>query len=151
MKTPARPALNAREKAILELAAKGLSDRAIASKLGLSAETIRWYSKRVYEKLDAANRTDAVSRATELGLLTPHSSAVVRHPIRYVDNDGVSIAYQVIGKGPVDLLFIPGFVSHIEMSWETPGPQGYRTLHGNRGLWRGPLTAALSYSGSLVR
>ncbi len=120
MKAPARAALNAREKAILELAAKGLSDRAIASKLGLSAETIRWYNKRVYEKLDAANRTDAVSRATELGLLASPSTPVIRHPIRYVDNDGVSIAYQVVGKGPVDLLFIPGFVSHIEMSWETP-------------------------------
>ncbi len=120
MRAPSPPALNAREKAVLELAAKGLSDRAIASKLGLSAETIRWYNKRVYEKLDAANRTDAVSRATELGLLTPPLGPVVRHPIRYVDNDGVSIAYQVIGKGPVDLLFIPGFVSHIEMSWETP-------------------------------
>ena len=112
--------LNARETEILRFAAKGLSDRAIASKLGLSAETVRWYNKRVYEKLDAANRTDAVSRATELGLLGPASEPVVRHPIRYVDNDGVSLAYQVIGKGGSDVLFIPGFVSHIEVSWETP-------------------------------
>lgn len=120
---PARSAtleLNARETEILRFAAKGLSDRAIASKLGLSAETVRWYNKRVYEKLDAANRTDAVSRATELGLLGPALEAVVRHPIRYVDNDGVSLAYQVIGNGASDVLFIPGFVSHIEVSWETP-------------------------------
>jgi pimeloyl-ACP methyl ester carboxylesterase/DNA-binding CsgD family transcriptional regulator len=30
----------------------------------------------------------------------------------------VSIAYQVVGDGPVDLVLVPGFVSHVEMAWE---------------------------------
>ncbi|MEZ5074221.1 MAG: alpha/beta fold hydrolase [Solirubrobacterales bacterium] len=34
--------------------------------------------------------------------------------------DGTSIAYQVHGKGPLDLVFVPGFVSHVELLWEEP-------------------------------
>jgi pimeloyl-ACP methyl ester carboxylesterase/DNA-binding CsgD family transcriptional regulator len=32
----------------------------------------------------------------------------------------VSIAYQVVGDGPLDLLLVPGFVSHVEVAWEEP-------------------------------
>jgi pimeloyl-ACP methyl ester carboxylesterase len=34
---------------------------------------------------------------------------------------GVSIAYQVVGDGPLDLVFIPGYVSNVEYYWEMPG------------------------------
>ena len=34
--------------------------------------------------------------------------------------DGTSIAYQVHGDGPLDLVFVPGFVSHVELIWEDP-------------------------------
>jgi len=34
--------------------------------------------------------------------------------------DGTSIAYQVHGEGPLDLVFVPGFVSHVELVWEEP-------------------------------
>lgn len=34
--------------------------------------------------------------------------------------DGTSIAYQVHGEGPIDLVFVPGFVSHVELLWEEP-------------------------------
>jgi class 3 adenylate cyclase len=33
----------------------------------------------------------------------------------------VNIAYQVFGEGPFDLLFAPGFISHLEAAWEVPG------------------------------
>lgn len=113
--------LNARETGILRLVAKGLSDRSIASRLDLAAETVRWYNKRIYEKLGVANRTEAVSLATSSGLLSPEKRGPVeRPPIQYLDNDGVSIAYQVVGQGPVDLLLIAGFVSHLEIAWEAP-------------------------------
>jgi class 3 adenylate cyclase len=39
---------------------------------------------------------------------------------RYADSNGVSIAYQVHGEGPLDLVFVPGFVSHLEVVWEEP-------------------------------
>lgn len=41
-------------------------------------------------------------------------------PTRYADSDGVSIAYQVHGQGGLDLVFVPGFVSHVEVIWESP-------------------------------
>jgi pimeloyl-ACP methyl ester carboxylesterase len=40
---------------------------------------------------------------------------------RYADSDGISIAYQVHGTGPVDLVLVPGFVSQVELLWEEAG------------------------------
>jgi pimeloyl-ACP methyl ester carboxylesterase/class 3 adenylate cyclase len=39
---------------------------------------------------------------------------------RYAKSDGLNIAFQVFGEGPVDLVFVPGFVSHVEVVWEEP-------------------------------
>jgi class 3 adenylate cyclase len=39
--------------------------------------------------------------------------------------DGVSIAYTVLGDGPLDLLCIPGFVSHLEVLFEAPAAERY--------------------------
>jgi pimeloyl-ACP methyl ester carboxylesterase len=39
----------------------------------------------------------------------------------YADSDGLSIAYQVHGNGPLDLVLVPGFVSQVETLWEEPG------------------------------
>src|SRR4051794_41695742 len=39
---------------------------------------------------------------------------------RYVRCDGARIAYQVFGSGPADLVFVPGFVSHVELQWGDP-------------------------------
>jgi class 3 adenylate cyclase/pimeloyl-ACP methyl ester carboxylesterase len=33
----------------------------------------------------------------------------------------VTLAYQIHGQGPVDLVFVPGFLSHLEVLWEEPG------------------------------
>jgi pimeloyl-ACP methyl ester carboxylesterase/class 3 adenylate cyclase len=42
-------------------------------------------------------------------------------PTRYAESaDGTSIAYQVHGEGPIDLVFVSGFVSHVELVWEEP-------------------------------
>jgi class 3 adenylate cyclase len=39
---------------------------------------------------------------------------------RYVRNRDVSIAYQVSGDGPIDLVIVPGFISHLELDWANP-------------------------------
>jgi class 3 adenylate cyclase len=41
-------------------------------------------------------------------------------PTRYARAGDLQIAYQVVGDGPIDLVFVPGFVSHIELLWEEP-------------------------------
>ena len=38
----------------------------------------------------------------------------------YVKSDDVHIAYQVLGEGSIDLLFVPGFVSNVEAIWQSP-------------------------------
>lgn len=40
---------------------------------------------------------------------------------RYALSGEVRIAYQVIGQGPIDLVFVPGFISNLELHWEEPG------------------------------
>jgi class 3 adenylate cyclase len=42
-------------------------------------------------------------------------------PIRYARSGDVSVAYQVTGDGPIDLVLVPGFFSHLEIDWEHPG------------------------------
>jgi hypothetical protein len=39
---------------------------------------------------------------------------------RYARSGDLSIAYQVVGEGPPDILFIPGFVSNVELMWDVP-------------------------------
>jgi class 3 adenylate cyclase len=39
---------------------------------------------------------------------------------RYAKNGDINIAYQVFGEGDVDLVFVPGFISHIENYWDEP-------------------------------
>ncbi len=41
-------------------------------------------------------------------------------PVRYARSGDLSIAYQVTGDGPIDLVLISGFVSHLEKDWEEP-------------------------------
>jgi DNA-binding winged helix-turn-helix (wHTH) protein/pimeloyl-ACP methyl ester carboxylesterase len=41
-------------------------------------------------------------------------------PIRYTVSDGLHIAYQVTGSGDLDIVLIPGFVSHLELDWADP-------------------------------
>lgn len=39
---------------------------------------------------------------------------------RYVRSGDASIAYQVVGRGPLDLVMVPGFPSHLELAWQHP-------------------------------
>jgi pimeloyl-ACP methyl ester carboxylesterase len=39
---------------------------------------------------------------------------------RYAKSGDVNIAYQVVGEGPLDLVLVPGFVSHLENDWDEP-------------------------------
>ena len=41
-------------------------------------------------------------------------------PTRYAQSGDISIAYQVIGDGPLDLIVTPGHVSHLDHAWEAP-------------------------------
>src|SRR5712691_2744062 len=40
----------------------------------------------------------------------------------YAKSGDLNIAYQVVGDGPFDLVYVPGWVSNIELGWEKPKP-----------------------------
>ena len=42
-------------------------------------------------------------------------------PVRYARSGDLNIAYQVTGDGPLDVVLISGFLSHLEKDWEEPG------------------------------
>jgi pimeloyl-ACP methyl ester carboxylesterase len=57
---------------------------------------------------------DVAGAADALG-----DAAVIEPPVtRYADCAGLSIAYQVFGKGELDLVFVPGGVSHVDITWQ---------------------------------
>lgn len=58
-----------RELEILQAIAAGLSNREIAEKLFVSENTVKTHSSRLFDKLDAKRRTQAVQRAKEAGLI----------------------------------------------------------------------------------
>lgn len=45
---------------------------------------------------------------------------MTRPETRYVKSGDVHIAYQVIGNGPIDVVFVPGFVSNVDAVWDFP-------------------------------
>src|SRR6476661_5327114 len=46
---------------------------------------------------------------------------------RYLEHDGVNIAWQLFGNGPAEILLIPGWVSHIDLFWQYPDPRAWLT------------------------
>ncbi len=62
--------LTPREREVLELMAEGLPNKAIAARLGISDQTVKFHVASVTAKLGAANRTDAVRLAVRRGLVT---------------------------------------------------------------------------------
>ena len=63
------PALTRRESDVLTLMAEGLRNQEIAATLGLSLGTVKVHVNRILEKLDAVDRTEAVTRALKRGLI----------------------------------------------------------------------------------
>ena len=61
--------MTARELQVLELLADGLANKAIAARLGVSDETVKFHLSSILGKLGVANRTEAVRRAIRLGLI----------------------------------------------------------------------------------
>lgn len=61
--------LTPREFEVLQLLAEGLPNKIIAQKLGISPNTVKFHINAILNKLDAQSRTEAVVRATRLGLV----------------------------------------------------------------------------------
>lgn len=65
--------LSRREREVLNLIAKGLSNEEIGERLFVSLSTVKGHNLRIFEKLQAKNRTEAVLKAREAGILEDQS------------------------------------------------------------------------------
>jgi DNA-binding CsgD family transcriptional regulator len=72
---PTGPQLSPREREVLVLLADGLGVAQISKRLYISESTTKTHISKLYEKLEASNRTQAVMAAVRLGLLTPQPAA----------------------------------------------------------------------------
>jgi len=61
--------LSERELEVLQLIAEGLTNREIASRLFVSLNTVKAHTRNIYGKLGVHNRTQAVAKAQNLGVL----------------------------------------------------------------------------------
>jgi DNA-binding NarL/FixJ family response regulator len=67
--SPLATSLTSKELQVLSLLGRGMANREIADTLVVSMATVKSHLGRIYGKLDAANRQEAVGRAIEAGLL----------------------------------------------------------------------------------
>ena len=74
--TPAGPRLSPRETEVLGLLAEGYGVGPIARRLFISESTTKTHISKIYDKLGAANRAQAIMKAIQSGLITPESNSV---------------------------------------------------------------------------
>ncbi|WP_084018319.1 alpha/beta fold hydrolase [Mesorhizobium sp. LNHC221B00] len=83
-------------------------------------------TRKLYEDLRARRTSDAVfptPRAQtrfQADERPDFSSQPIRPPTHYVKSAEINIAYQVTGDGPIDLIYVPGWVSNLDLAWSSP-------------------------------
>jgi WD40 repeat protein/DNA-binding CsgD family transcriptional regulator/energy-coupling factor transporter ATP-binding protein EcfA2 len=90
-KDPLVENLSERETEVLQLVAAGFSNRQIARELFLALGTVKTHIHNIYSKLDVSSRTQAIARASHLGLLEDLSSYEL--PV-YIDEDDINNPYK---------------------------------------------------------
>ncbi len=68
--------LTEREHEVLAMTARGYTNKAIGVQLGISDRTVQGHLAHIFDKLNAASRTEAVMRAVSLGWIPPTAGAV---------------------------------------------------------------------------
>ena len=103
------------------LVGRGERTKSVATLLHLSPRTVETHLASVYRKLGVTSRSELVVLLAERPLPSTNGVEADSMPaIRYATCDGLAIAYQVFGRGPSDIIMVPGLASHLEMLWEQP-------------------------------
>ena len=81
------------------------------------------------KRFTAGNESGAGLATTVLDTPRARTTGDLKPETRYAKSGDISIAYQVLGSGPIDLIYVPGWVSHLEYGWEEPSlARFYRRL-----------------------
>jgi len=102
----------------------------------------------LHDELGVEPEGETLMLADEIGARDAAAMTLADNPpspaaMQFTRSGDVHLAYQVIGAGPLDVLFISGFVSNLEQTWEPGGPapffrelaSGYRLiLYDRRGV-----------------
>jgi pimeloyl-ACP methyl ester carboxylesterase/DNA-binding winged helix-turn-helix (wHTH) protein/class 3 adenylate cyclase len=98
--------------------------REIRRALGDDAQSPRFIEtahRRGYRFIADVGHGSAISRpAAKAPASAPVALPVTPGPVQYARSGDVNIAYQLCGTGPVDLVFVMGWVSHLEYFWKEP-------------------------------
>jgi pimeloyl-ACP methyl ester carboxylesterase len=86
-------------------------EEAPTAKFGAQDATLQFSPTDLRTKT-LSETSQPIARAKTTGDLKPET--------HYAKSGDVSIAYQVLGSGPIDLIYVPGWVSHLEYGWEEP-------------------------------
>src|SRR5580765_5708240 len=95
--------------------------REIRRALGDDAQAPRFIEtahRRGYRFIAGVTQSAPAAAARPSPIAEP--AAVLPGPVQYARSGDVNIAYQVCGSGPVDLVFVMGWVSHLEYFWKEP-------------------------------
>ncbi len=95
---------------------------------GRSQRTVRTVHGRGYRFVAAVE--DAGTQAAQVSAGRPAGRT---SPVRYTTSDGLHIAYQVTGGGDLDVVLIPGFVSHLDLDWDDPRHEEFLDRLGSMG------------------
>ncbi len=77
--------------------------------------------RRIEEAILQHDESLACPTRVDTAAVAGTPSTIRRSPVRYAkSSDGVNVAYQVAGDGPIDILAVPGFVTHLDIWWNAP-------------------------------
>ena len=125
------PDLSEREQQLITLAAQGLTDTAIANRLGISEPTVKSYWGRVRSKLGPCNRTELVAHAireesertvSELN----REIQKLRQTLREGDSPGVDIHREILENAPDAVFAVDQEGCFLWLSMEAERMFGYR-------------------------
>jgi len=105
------------------------SDGAVLESLDAAPTAILTSRQRVSTESRGAAQTNLLIESPADQAPTVRITSDLIPESRYAKSGDVNIAYQVLGSGPIDLVYVPGWVSHLEYGWEEPSlARFYRRL-----------------------
>ncbi len=105
---------------ILERPPAALDPRLERELPGIGAFLERCLAKQRAQRCASAEQFAADLRQIQGRMANPAPAAMQPPPVRYARSGKVDIAYQVVGQGPIDIVFVMGWVSHLEYFWSEP-------------------------------